>query len=71
MRQFIVTTEASNRLGLRELCQRFANDLWVPTHLTEEQAATFAFDQFRRTILAELEMIEVSCRDECQTHATE
>ena len=71
MRKFIVTTEASNQLVLRELCDRFANDLWVPTHLTEEQAATFALDQFRRTIPEELEMSEVSCRDECQAHSTE
>jgi hypothetical protein len=29
--------------------------------LTDEQAAAFALDQFRRTVLAELEMLEVSC----------
>jgi hypothetical protein len=71
MRQFIVTSKASNRLGLRELCEQLANDLWVPTHLTETQVATFALDQFQRTSLAELEMIEVSGVDECQDHATE
>jgi hypothetical protein len=64
MRQFVVSNDGKNRLGLRELCERFVNDLWVPTHLTDEQAVTFALDQFRRTLLAELEMIDVSCSDD-------
>jgi hypothetical protein len=61
MRRFTVSSEGSSRLGLRELCQRFADNLWVPDHLTDEQAAAFALDQFRRTVLAELEMLGVSC----------
>lgn len=63
LQRFVVTTEGKNRLGLRELCERFVNDLWVPAHLADEQAAAFAVDQFRRTLLAELEMIDVSCSD--------
>jgi hypothetical protein len=63
MRRFTVASEGDNRLGLRELCQRFAEDLWVPAHLTDEQAAAFALDQFRRTVLVELEMLEVSCEE--------
>ena len=64
MRQFVVTTDGKNRLGLRELCEGFVNQLWVPAHLADEQAAAFALDQFRRTLLAELEMIDVSCSDD-------
>jgi hypothetical protein len=71
MRQFVVTTDGKNRLGLRELCQRFVNELWVPAHLADEQAAAFALDQFRRTLLAELEMIDVSCSDDRSSEVKE
>ena len=39
MRRFVVTTEGPNRLGLRELCEQFANDQWSAAHMTAEQAA--------------------------------
>lgn len=38
MRTFTATTEGQNRLGLRELLQRYANDQWVADHFTTEQA---------------------------------
>lgn len=63
MGRFIVTTEGSNKLNLRQLCEHFINDTWVPTHLTPEQAAEFALDYFRRTVLAELEMLEVTTEE--------
>ena len=71
MRRFVVSAEGSNRLGLRDLCEWFVNDLWVPSHLTEEQAAAFALDHFRPTLLAELEMIEVSCMEQDPNQAQE
>ena len=36
----------------------------MPAHLTAEQAAEFALDLFRRTVLSELELLEVHCEDE-------
>ena len=39
MRKFTVTTEGQNRLGLRELCQQFADEQWVAVPMTPEQAA--------------------------------
>jgi hypothetical protein len=64
MRKFIVTTESQNRLGLRELCESYANDQWIAAHMTPEQAAESVLDCFRRAVLAELEMLEVSCVEE-------
>jgi hypothetical protein len=60
MQRFVVTTEGSDKLGLRQLCQDCINDLWIPAHLDDEQAAAFALDWFRRAVLAELELLEVS-----------
>ena len=63
MRRFTMTTEGRNRLNLRKLCEETINDLWIPSHLTPEQAAEFAMDHFKRTVLSELELLEVSCVD--------
>ena len=39
---------APNRLKLRELLQRYADDQWVAAHLTPEQAAESVLDCFKR-----------------------
>lgn len=55
---FNVTSHGHNRLGLAEACQRDVDELWLADHMTAEQAAASALDQFRRTVLAEIEMLE-------------
>jgi hypothetical protein len=59
MNHFIVTSEGQDRLGLGKLCEEFANGLWVPAHYHPKHAAEFVLDQFRRSVLAELEVLEV------------
>ena len=61
MKIFTVTTEGQNRLGLRELCERYVNDQWLAAHMTPEQAAESVLDQFKRAVLAELELLDVRC----------
>jgi hypothetical protein len=39
MRTFTASTEGSNRLGLRELLQRFADEQWAADDMSDEQAA--------------------------------
>jgi len=63
MRTFTVTTEGQNRLGLRELCQRYVDEQWVAAHMTDEQAAESLLDQFKRTVGAELELLTVETND--------
>jgi hypothetical protein len=58
MRQF---TEGQNRLGLRELCQKFADEQWVADHLTSKQAAESVLREFKRGVRAELELLEITC----------
>jgi hypothetical protein len=48
--RFTVTCIGSDPLGLRETLERFANEQWLPTHATREEAAEIVVDQFRRTI---------------------
>jgi hypothetical protein len=59
MKQFTVTTEGENRLGLRESCQQFADDEWVADHLTDESAAESVLDRCKRAVRAELELLTV------------
>jgi hypothetical protein len=63
MRQFIVTTEGQNRLGLRELYERYINDQWFAAHASNELAAEALLDQFKRAVRGELEMLYVRCED--------
>ena len=57
---FTVTTEGRDALGLRQICENFANAQWVPSHCTPEQMAAFVLDQFKRTVASELELIVVT-----------
>jgi hypothetical protein len=57
--KFRVTTEGQNQSGLREFCERYVNDLWMPDHLLPHEAKEFALDHFKRAVMAELEMLVV------------
>ena len=61
MRHFVATTEGPNRLGLRELLQRYASEQWVAVHMTPEQAAESVLDCFKRAVRQELELLELKC----------
>jgi hypothetical protein len=56
-----VSTEGQNRLGLAKLCQEHADSMWVPDHLTPEQAEHFVMDHFRRLLIREVKVLEVKC----------
>ena len=64
MRRFIAKTEGQKRLGLRDICQRYADELWTAAHMTPEQAAESVLDSFYRDVRQELELLEVDCVDE-------
>jgi hypothetical protein len=40
------TTEGRNTLGLAELCERFANELWIPDHMLPHEVEASVLDQF-------------------------
>ena len=62
MLAFQINTEGTNRLALKELCQRFVDEAWIPAHLSKEQAEEFVLDCFKRTVEGELELLEVEGR---------
>lgn len=57
--RFSVWIDGEDRLGLRELCDRHVNDLWVPTHLSTEQAAHFALDHVKRTLARKISRLAI------------
>lgn len=61
--RFTVTTEKPGPLAIHELHERHANALWVPAHLTEEQAAAFVLEHFRRQVEAEVQIVDIACED--------
>ncbi len=56
-------TEGRNVLNLQQIAEDFANQQWVPAHMTPEDATDFVLDQFRRTVESELQMIEITTRN--------
>lgn len=57
--RFEVITERPGPLGIHELLERHANSLWIPAHLTDEQAGKFVLDHFKRQVAAELAVVTV------------
>jgi hypothetical protein len=57
--QFTVTCHGSDSLALRDLLERFANEQWLPAHVTREEAVEIVLDQFKRTIAQTLAVVEV------------
>ena len=62
--RFTVLSEGHDELNLRQTFEEFANNLWIPDHLSEKQAAEFALDCFRRAFLMDLDMLRVVAEDE-------
>ncbi len=57
MTTFKATTEGTDKLGLRAVLERYANDEWLPVHYTKEQGAEIVFDQFKRQVEQELKLL--------------
>jgi hypothetical protein len=65
--QYKVETDGQNRLGLDEVCRQFADSLWLPTHVTHDEAAEIALDLFKRTVAGELELLRVTANQAAQS----
>lgn len=61
MKKFIVTSAGTDRFGLVAQCQRYVDDQWLAEHVTTEQAGAMMAEQFKRAILAELQLLDVRC----------
>jgi hypothetical protein len=64
MTTFKATTEGPDRLGLRAVLERYANDQWLPVHYAEEQGAEIVFDQFKRQVERELKLFVLEVQED-------
>ncbi len=60
--KFKIETEQPGPLAIHELLRLHANELWVPNHFNDGQAAAFVLDHFRRQVVAELAMVTVGIK---------
>jgi hypothetical protein len=63
--RFELTTENPGPLSVHELLERYANELWIPEHLADDQAAGFVLDHFRRQVESELAMVTIERKAHC------
>ena len=52
-------TDARDDLDLQDLCQRHIDGLWIPAHLSPEEAGRFALEHFERTVAEGLRVLTV------------
>jgi hypothetical protein len=60
--KFKFETEQPSPLAIHELLLRHANELWMPDHFNDGQAAAFVLDHFRRQVMADLAMVTVGIK---------
>jgi hypothetical protein len=44
------------------MVEQFANEQWVPSHYTREEAAEFVLDRFKRTVATGLGRLDANCK---------
>lgn len=59
MFRYTATTEGSNKLGLREALQAYADGFWHPVGINGERAAQMTLDAFRRQVHSELQLLDL------------
>lgn len=63
MRKFTVSITGGDPLDLRGMCERFIDELWFAAHMTPDQMAGSALDQFKAAITSRLNALHVECHD--------
>jgi hypothetical protein len=58
--RFTTTCIGADPLGLREKLGRFANEQWLPAHVTRDEAVEVVVDQFRRAVAQILQLLELT-----------
>lgn len=61
MKRFTVTAAGPDRFGLAKLAQEYIDGQWLAAHMFPEEAAEAMREQFRRAIMAEIELLDVRC----------
>ncbi len=57
MTTFKAITEGTDKLGLRAMLDRYANDQWLPEYYNDEQRVGIVFYRFKRQVEQELKLL--------------
>ena len=57
--KFEATTDGIDKFALTDALQWFADDFWLPDHVTPEQAPEIVLDAFKRKVAGQLEPLEL------------
>lgn len=57
--KFEATSETNSAMALRDELQRFADEFWLPDHVTSEQAAAIILDAFKRKIAGQMKLLDL------------
>ena len=58
--QYRAITTGKDLYGLRDHLQRFADKYWLPDHVADERGAEPILEAFKRKIVGDLELLDVS-----------
>ena len=57
--KFKATTNGKDAFDLRDHLQRFADEYWLPDHVSNERGAEVILEAFKRKVVGELELLDV------------
>ena len=57
--KYEVSTDGRDQYGLCAAFQMYAESFWTPDHMTPEQAERAILETFKRSVLGQLELLEV------------
>ena len=57
--KFEASTNGEDKFALTDALQWFAEDFWLPDHVTPEQASGIILDGFKRKVAGQLELMEL------------
>ena len=57
--KFKASTNGKNELGLKDQLRRYADDYWLPDHVSDERGDEIILDAFKRKVAGELKLLDV------------
>ena len=57
------SSSVKDAFGLCDRLQQFANDYWLPDHVSDERCAEIILEAFKRKVAGELELLGVGVNE--------
>jgi len=60
--KFEAVTDGVDKFALSDALQWFADDFWLPGHVTPEQASEIILEAFKRKVAGQRELLELNAK---------